>query len=540
MKKYLSLLLATAMIFSLAACGGGQGTTTAPEQPAVTTEAPKPTNPPVQTQTVTPETKYAERVTIAMTSAMTTIDPNSVYNGNHQQLFEQVFDTLVSYDQFNNTWEPLLAEEIGYTDDTFTKLHVKLRDDIYFSNGDKITTEDVQYSFDRGTYTVVTTYYDHSEIINDREMDIILKSPNAEWIKAIGICFGSIVNKKVTEADPNKVATIGSGPYVYDMDSYIVGSEITMKRNPQPRPWDKREYPTETIRFVVISDASARLIALEKGEIDISSSFNATELPGLKANKNLVVNEFPSTNFTFFAWNNHQGCDVSEDELNFRRAVVCAIDKEEIMFMVGDDNGKIMRSQWDVSSPYYIDDESMFPTDLSYNADKAKEYLSKTTKREFECLVDTSRPWCKTSAEVMQEQLKKVGITMKITETDSAGMTASTKWNLEIYTAECILSSNTYGGIPSGGWGFYNPGNVNKASVSDPVILDAIKTIMSSSNEEEVKNAYYTFQIQNHEQVYYIPLYWRVLNNAYDKNLGGFSYNSAGNFLFRGVYKIVP
>ena len=207
------------------------------------------------------------------------------------------------------------------------------------------------------------------------------------------------------------------------------------------------------------------------------------------------------------------------------------------MFMVGDEDGKIMRSQWDISNKYYIDDESLFPTDLSYNPENAKAYLAKTDKREFECLVDTSRSWCKTSAEVMQDQLRRVGITMKITETDSAGMTAATKWASNETVS--ILSSNTYGGIPSGGWGFYNEGNVNKACVGDPLILDAINTIMTSTDEETVKNAYYAFQIQNHEQVYYIPLYWRVLNNGYDKNLGGFTFNSAGNASFRGVYKEV-
>ena len=80
-----------------------------------------------------------------------TIDPHDAYDSASGDVIEQVYDTLYRYagdGTGNAIIEPRLATGYSMSEDgktyTFT-----LRDDVYFSNGDHMTAEDVVYSWER-------------------------------------------------------------------------------------------------------------------------------------------------------------------------------------------------------------------------------------------------------------------------------------------------------------------------------------------------------------------------------------------------------
>ena len=62
-----------------------------------------------------------------------------------------MYDTLVSWDAENNCAVPNLATDWEWVDDTHFRLD--LRDDVYFSDGDQLTAEDVVFSFQVADYT---------------------------------------------------------------------------------------------------------------------------------------------------------------------------------------------------------------------------------------------------------------------------------------------------------------------------------------------------------------------------------------------------
>lgn len=60
---------------------------------------------------------------------------------------KQIYDTLLRKNDTTGKLEPWLATEWEWVDDT--TLHMTLRDDVYFHNGEKLTAEDVAYTIKR-------------------------------------------------------------------------------------------------------------------------------------------------------------------------------------------------------------------------------------------------------------------------------------------------------------------------------------------------------------------------------------------------------
>ncbi len=526
MKKMVSLLLAALMVLSLVACGGNEtptGTTKA-------TEATQDQTVPIVPTETDPTKTYKKNITVAAEAAFNSLDPGSTWACNCNAIYDLVFDRLVEYDFASGSYSLSLAKSIEYTDATCSKIHVVLRDDIFFSNGDPVTADDVIFSLERSTYSTLTGYLDHGEKVNDKELYLIMKNPLGSFIPALGVGYANIICKAAYEAKNDDTGLIGSGPYKYDFDSYVVSNSVKLVQN--DKYWGEKPY-VETIQVMMIPDANARAIALEQGEIDFAYNLAVTDLSRLEASGKLDVNTFASTSFIFLAWNNHQGSDVSESELNFRRAVACALNRDEVVAALGEPGAKPMVSFWNWETSAYIDDPSVFPTDLTFSKDKAKEYLAKTDKKSFDCLINSSKAFVKVAAQVLQEELRQVGITMNIEEADNTGITARTKYDVGDF--EAYLDANMFTTRPTAGWPFFQPGGVNKAIVSDPTINAALDAIRMETDPAKMDEQLRIVQTQSNEQQYYLPIAWRMGSYAVTKGTANFELTPSGVRFFRNI-----
>ena len=94
------------------------------------------------------EPVYKESIVLGDGSQITTGDPQSINNMQHNRIFKCSHNTLVSYNSSSATYEPELATSWEWSDDLLT-LTLKLRDDVTFQNGEKFTANDVKYSYER-------------------------------------------------------------------------------------------------------------------------------------------------------------------------------------------------------------------------------------------------------------------------------------------------------------------------------------------------------------------------------------------------------
>ena len=522
MKRAVALILALVLTMALVACGGDKPAST-PGSTSETTSTPGNTldiNTPVIPSSPSTPTENATYVKdLVVSTAAITLDPNLTWSTTREFYNKMVFDTLIHRSDVTGEVEMRLAKTVEWANAECTKIHVVLNENAVFSNGDKVTSADVEFSFGRCGYGSMNSYYDSCEIISDTELYVNLKSSNSAFMPILSRSCCAIVSKAAAEKNPDGQALIGSGPWMYDMSTYVANSTITLVRN--EKYWGEYENPTETVRVVQIADASARAIALQSGEIHLAFDLNTTELPLVKKNDKLVVNEFASMSFGYIGFNDHRNTDaLTEEDINLRRAVACAIKKEDVMIATGNDGGQTMVSMWPFIEDAYIANEGDYEHDLSYNPEKAKEYLAKAGgKNELTCLIVSSSASSKTAGQVVQEYCRQVGITINFMEVDGTGFTALVKTENPAY--DMFVWNNLFV-VDVVNWNYFlTTSTVNRALINSSVINAAIEKIKTSSDDAIRTEQLQIIQKEVHKNVSYIPMYWSTKNVAYAKGLEG-------------------
>lgn len=88
-------------------------------------------------------------VVMGMSDDVLATDPASGYDPGSWVLFNNVFQSLLSFPKGAAEPEPELAEQCTFTDTRAMVYKCRLKDGLKFSNGDDLTSEDVKFSFDR-------------------------------------------------------------------------------------------------------------------------------------------------------------------------------------------------------------------------------------------------------------------------------------------------------------------------------------------------------------------------------------------------------
>ena len=328
--KKLSFLLAVIMMLSFSACGGGTGTTSN-EQTTQNTE---------QTEQATEETaEPAAEATakspdndlvVAMQADATHLDPHVSGNGVSNTVTNTMYESLVTFDADTNI-VPMLAKEWSMSDDGLSYTFV-LNEGITFHDGEPFNAEAVIANWERGRSDQSLRIYTQTQswvsAVADSEyqLTITLDEPNNTFLNKLTQV--RIISPKAIEEwgqDGLAKQSAGTGPYI--LSERVDGGYTKMVRN--ENYWGEQPYYDEVI-VKYIPDASARLQALQSGEIDLiygsalltwDDYQQATSLPNIAGavaesdskTRNLVLN----------------ASGVLSD-LRVREAVAYAIDKETL------------------------------------------------------------------------------------------------------------------------------------------------------------------------------------------------------------------
>ena len=495
MKKWISWMLALVMALSVAAFAAGEQ----------------------DLSTMVVELKeadsYRKELSIALASQITTLDPGLISNVQHYYLFNMVYDTLLFYDNIKKELSGKLATSFEWADDTYTKIHIVLRDDVVFHNGEKLTADDVAFSLGRTTSTLVTNSFDHVDVISPTELDIVLKAPNVDFLYVLSHNSSAIVSKKAVEENPDLGGAIGSGPWIIDMANYVAGDTIALVRN--DAYWG--ELPkTEKIRLRLIANASSRLVALQNREVSLMTSINTTEIMAAKANSALTVYEFPTAQMYYLAFNNTNG--PAADNLKLRQAIAYAINREDLYLGTGDEGASPATSFWGWHMKYYFD---QFDLDLSYNPEKAKELVAEIGGTPtLKLMVNTTSDDYRIMFEIIQDACRKVGIDIVLEEVDSAGATANSKYKDAKHEA-MLYSINMNDWDSDMGRLLSVNSNTNKAVLNNERVTELLALGVSTTDEAQRREYYKELQILIHDNCFYIPLYYTSDTTAFEKDAGG-------------------
>ncbi len=407
MKRNLSILLVVMMVLGLAlgcaqtATGSEQTTESTGSETAVSVEgeAAEPAN---------------DVLNLTLNTVGNSMDPHNSGLLIDLQVEYQMYEGLLNCDE-DAKISGRLAESYTVSEDG-TTYSFKLRQDVFFHNGEKMTADDVVWSYNRAMGCAQMATYvaaiDHVEKIDEDTVNIVLKYPYAPFVYYCSMI--KILSQKAVEEAGDLYGTIacpaGTGPYM--MEEYDPNTKIVLKA------FDNyyRGVPQiKTINYYVITDASTALIAFENGDLDLASipTANWTEIEesGL-----YTTDVIASTSTIYLALN--VGQDGPLGNKLVRQAIQYAIDKESLILIALDGMGV---SAEHMNTVGRFDGAVETDWNYEYNPEKAKELLTQAGYPDGVYIGSIESAKYKVVAEALQAQLAQVGITcdLEIGETST-------------------------------------------------------------------------------------------------------------------------
>ena len=169
----------------------------------------------------------------ALTGEPDVLDPatSSIYTG--AQVYEGIFSKLIDIDA-SGKFVPDLATSWTQNDPkTWT---FNLVTNATFHNGEKFTSADVKYSFERildpKTASAYAGLYAQIESVDATDPAVAvfhLKSPFGPFLTNLAT-NGQIVNKKAIESGDPARNPVGTGPFTFV--EWVQGDHVTLKKNP--------------------------------------------------------------------------------------------------------------------------------------------------------------------------------------------------------------------------------------------------------------------------------------------------------------------
>ena len=365
-----------------------------------------------------------------------------------------------------------------------------------------------------------------TDVIDEHTVQLTIEKYNNEFIASIASVPLSIQSKHAYESGVKDPYYVGSGPYMFD--EWVQGEYCRVKKN--PNYWRDDPGVSDTITFRPIIEDSSRVIALQNGEIDVCINPPINELSFLEDDKNVTVFEKPGSRLFYFAFNVTQ---KPWDNQKLRQAVACAIDRDAVLQVAVDGKGTpqttiLNRGLWG-----FYDDMPGFP----YDVERAKKLMAeagypnggiKTT-----LLIANSSPYTNI-AQVIQANLKEIGIDVEIQMVDDATLKATCKAGTQsLYLWRWNEDSKVdfvYRDL------FYTGSGSNYHHYSDKHADELTDIVATEKDQDKRMAAGKELQTYLVEACPQVPLYIANLVIAYNKNLKGERLFGGGNHDWSHAY----
>jgi peptide/nickel transport system substrate-binding protein len=284
----------------------------------------------------------------------------------------------------------------------------------------------------------------------------------------------------------------------------------------------------DTITIRIIKEASARTAALESGQVHFVEDVPVPAAKRLESNPKLKVVDLDSWAQSIAYVN---ASLPPTNNLKLRQAIQAALDVDEIMSAATDGLYQLNHGWVYPNNAYYLPDAGR----ALYNqkdARKAKALLADSGYKGEPLLLVTNKDYqfMYKSAVVMAEQLKPVGINVKVDVLDWPTMAAlalkSEGWNIVTsgFAIQPFVGPYSYLKL------FWGPAHVGRVT-SDAVLDQAWTRFNTSLKQADRKEAWAQIQTRMAEQVYIYKLGDRGLKIGMVKNLAGFKpYQGAHRF----------
>lgn len=466
--------------------------------------------------------------------APTTFDPVAGTSGGDAMSLYPMYDRLINFEPKTLAPAPGLAKAWKYTQPDV--LTLTLQEGVRFHDGTPFDAAAVKFSLERAmtmpTSTVKTDLAGirSVDIVSTYEVKLNLNKPDAALVLTLADRAGMIVSpaavaKSGTAFGQNPV---GTGPFTFA--EYVPGDKLVVKKNPDY--WQKGQAWLDQITFRYFTSQQTANNALRARETDLLLNVPASDVAALKSVANLDVVSQASllTDGCYFNFSREPFNNVLA-----RQAVASAIDRRALGALLT--FGLATPASQVFPTGYWAADTKLVDP-FPFDAGKAKALLGQAGHPNglaikgiaFQSTSEVRK------AQIIQEQLKAVGIDMSLEVTDipTAARSFFTEKKFDLIcsswsgrpdpsqTAESLFSPKS----------FFNAGGYLAPGMD-------VALGQASSEQDPTKRAVAFSEVSrlNQQHVIWLPMLSQPNITAVYKNVGGLVPNLYGkidvSFLWR-------
>ncbi len=261
------------------------------------------------------------------------LSPLSSTTQQEKNVSNQIVERLINFTLDGTGFIPVLAESWSMVaPDT---LQVNLRQGVQFTNGEPFDATAAKYSLDAliasPAYTSFVSVLDRAEIVDDHTLNVVAQQPTPERLIVNSLALGSFMypplyTEQVGMLDGFSTAPVGTGPYT--LESWVRDDRVVLRANPDY--WGG-EPAVPYLVFRPIAVGSARVAALEAGDIDLSIEVPLDAFARVDNNPNIVAISAPGNRTMKVTFSTKPEWGGPLTDVNVRRALMHAVDVEAIV-----------------------------------------------------------------------------------------------------------------------------------------------------------------------------------------------------------------
>jgi dipeptide transport system substrate-binding protein len=474
-----------------------------------------------------------------------------------------IYNRLVEFRIGSTEVEPGLAEkwDISEDDTVFTfhlRHNVKWHSNANFKPTRDFNADDVIFSFDRQWkddspyHKVSGGGYDYFgdmdmpkllksiEKLDDYTVRFTLSEPQSPFLADLAMDFASIQSKEYADAlakagqqEQIDQAPIGTGPFEF----VAYQKDATIRYKTFKDYWGKKP-KIDALVYSINKDPAVRLAKLRAGECQIMAYPNLADLPSIREDKALKLQEQPGLNIGYLAMN------VTKkpfDDLRVRRAVNMAIDKQAILKAVYQGAGQPAKNLIPPTMWSYNNEVQ----DFKFDPEAAKKLLAEAGLKDgFETdlwAMPVQRPYnpdAKRIAELMQSDLAKIGIKANIVSYEWG------EYRKRIQAGEHMMAEFGWTGdngdpdnffVPLAGCAAARPGGGNVTKWCDQGFDGLVNKAATIASQAERTKLYKQAQVIMHDQAPFYLIAHSVVFMPMRKEVEGYKMSPFGTHQFDEV-----
>ena len=404
-----------------------------------------------------PSKSTKNSIVVGIPNDVSTINPLYAFNIIEGHLIDLLF-LKPFIEEWNDSlgvieFTPMLADKWEWNSDS-SNITLYLRDDLYWSDGEKITSEDIVFTFDiysdpavqsrfLGMFNNFNTFEDLRidisktfEIISPQKLIIHFKDGSEPDLLDINLeiipkHIWSVYSRDEISSAAENFLPVTSGPF--KLTKWERNSSIRLNIDSTSFLFDP-----ENIReliFKVLPDYRSRITNLLTGGIDLLEGVKSEDIAEIKSKDNLLIKSLRGREYDYLGWNLIDPSTKEKSEplsnkyfssIEIRKALGYAINRQEIIETYLLNFGEACKGPVSPIFKKYLDDTL---PEIEFNPAKAKDILKELgwedknkngivekgdTEFTFDLYINSGNPRRSFAANIIKNNLQAIGVNVNI------------------------------------------------------------------------------------------------------------------------------